>query len=91
MNGASERTRRYRVLLGERLALEIRDEPGILVSISAPPPPPGTPPVTHPFATATFHLAEVEGDLGALLRESSDLDAFLEAVARAGYRIEPVD
>jgi hypothetical protein len=44
--------------------------------------------VTHSFATASFQLAEVEGELGALWRESSDLDAFLEAAARAGYLIE---
>ncbi|GGY74977.1 hypothetical protein ASD97_34365 [Streptomyces sp. Root63] len=91
VNGASERTRSYRLLQGERLALEIRGEPGVLVSTSAPPPLPGTPPVTHPFATANFRLAEAEGELGALLRESSDTDAFLEAADRAGYRIESIN
>ncbi|MFJ7258324.1 hypothetical protein ACIQWV_38845 [Streptomyces sp. NPDC098085] len=45
--------------------------------------------MTHPFATAGFHLAEAEGELGALLRESSDIDAFLEAADRAGYRTRP--
>lgn len=91
MNETSESRRSYRLLRGDRLALEIRGEPGILVSTSVPPPIPGTAPVTHPFATASFHLAEAEGELGALLREASDLDAFLEAAGRAGYRIESID
>ncbi|MGW7434518.1 hypothetical protein [Streptomyces sp. NPDC054849] len=91
MSGASEEARSYRLLRGERVALEIRGEPGLLVSTSAPPPLPGHPPVTHPFATAGFRLAEAEGELGALLRESCDLDAFLEAAERAGYRIEAIE
>ncbi|MFF7161233.1 hypothetical protein ACFZBP_07545 [Streptomyces sp. NPDC008086] len=84
-------TRSYRLLRGGRVALEIRGEPGFPVSTSAPPLPAGHSPVTHPFATASFQLAEAEGELGALLRESSDLDAFLEAAARAGYLIEPTE
>lgn len=89
MSDASEVTRSYRLLRGGRVALEIRGEPGLLVSTSVPPPlPAGSSPVTHSFATASFQLAEAEGELGALLRESSDLDAFLEAAARAGYLIE---
>jgi hypothetical protein len=91
VNEASQSTRSHRLLRGELLALEIRGEPGVLVSTSVPPPLPGTTPVTHPFATASFHLAEAEGELGALLRESSDLDVFLEAAGRAGYRIESID
>ncbi|MEU9350015.1 hypothetical protein AB0D65_03105 [Streptomyces griseoloalbus] len=88
MSGASEVTRSYRLLRGGRVALEIRGEPGLLVSTSVPPLTAGHSPVTHSFATASFQLAEAEGELGALLRESSDLDAFLEAAARAGYLIE---
>lgn len=45
----------------------------------------------HAFATASFHMAEAEGELGALLRESPDLDAFLEAADRTGYRVESID
>ncbi|MFI1574182.1 hypothetical protein ACH4VQ_25620 [Streptomyces anulatus] len=47
--------------------------------------------MTHPFATANFRLAEAEGELGALLHESSDTDAFLKAADRAGYRIESIN
>ncbi|UOE42681.1 hypothetical protein [Agromyces larvae] len=82
--------RSYRLFRGDRLVLELRGEPGILVSTSAPPPLPGAGPVTHPFATATFHTAETEGELGALLRGASDLDAFLVAAEQAGYRVERV-
>ncbi|MGW0611386.1 hypothetical protein [Streptomyces sp. NPDC002788] len=90
MSGASE-VRSYRLLRDGRVALEIRGEPGLLVSTSVPPPPAGNPPVTHSFATARFQLAEAEGELGALLRESPDLDAFLEAADRAGYLIELIE
>ncbi|WP_405435227.1 hypothetical protein OG373_01125 [Streptomyces avidinii] len=91
MSGAPEAARSYRLLRGGRVALEIRGEPGPLVSTSHPPPLPGVPPVTHSFATATFQLAESEGDLGALLRGSSDLDAFLEAAGRTGYVVESIE
>jgi hypothetical protein len=91
VSGASGVTRSYRLLRGGRVALEIRGEPGILVGTSVPPPPAGHPPVTHAFATASFRLAEAEGELGALLCESPDLDAFLEAAARAGYLIESAE
>ena len=83
--------REYRVFRDDRLVLEIRGEPGILVSTSAPPPLPGTGPVTHPFATATFRTAETEGELGAMLRGAADLDGFLAAAEAVGYRVEPVD
>jgi len=82
--------RRFRLWREGRLALELIHEPGILVSTSAPPPLPGQGPVNHPFATATAHVAEWEGELGMLLREASDLDAFLAAVAPLGYLVEEV-
>jgi hypothetical protein len=83
-----EAPRRYQVFAGDRLALDLRGESGILVSTSAPPPLPGNAPVTHPFATAVFRMAENEAVLGELLREAADLDDFLEAVRGLGYRVE---
>ncbi|MCO7272980.1 MULTISPECIES: hypothetical protein [Cellulosimicrobium] len=80
---------RYRVLRDGRVVLVVRGEPGVLVSASVPPPLPGTAPVTHPFATATFTATLHEGTLGSLLREAPDLAAFLAAVERAGYVVEP--
>lgn len=83
--------RRYRLTRDGRLALEVVDQPGILVSTSAPPPLPGTSPATHPFATATAYVAEWEGELGTMLREAPDLDAFLAEAASRGYTVEQVD
>lgn len=80
--------RRFRLCRDGRLALELTDRPGPLVSTSAPPPLPGQAPPPHPFATATAFVAEWEGELGALLRESPDLDAFFAAVGALGYTIE---
>ncbi|OGO58121.1 MAG: hypothetical protein A2V85_04515 [Chloroflexi bacterium RBG_16_72_14] len=90
MTGSSV-PRRYRLWRDGRLALELVNEPGILVSTSAPPPIPGRGPVTHPFATATAHVAEWEGQLGTLLREAADLDEFLTEVAVLGYTVEEVE
>jgi hypothetical protein len=86
-----EAPRRYRLLRDGRVALEVADEPGILVSTSAPPPLPGQGPVTHPFATATAYVAEWEGELGELLRGAPDLDSFLAEAASRGYEVEPVE
>ena len=80
--------RRYRLWRDGRLALELADRPGPLVSTSAPPPLPGQEPPLHPFATATAFVAEWEGELGTLLRGSPDLDAFLAAVTPLGYTVE---
>lgn len=88
MNETVDSPRRYRVFAGDQLALEIRGVGGVLVSTSAPPPMPGQAPVTHPFATATFRMAENEGELGQLLRAATSLDAFLDSVASRGYRVE---
>ena len=71
-----------------RLALELVERPGPLVSTSAPPPLPGQEPPPHPFATATAFVAEWEGELGGLLRAAPDLDAFLAAVEPLGYTVE---
>lgn len=78
----------YRIYRDDEHVLDLRDEPGILLSTSAPPPLPGHGPVTHPFATATFYSAATEGELGAMLRSAPDLGSFLAAVESAGYRVE---
>ena len=87
---APDAPRRYRLFRDGRLALEVVDEPGILVSTSAPPPLPGQSPVMHPFATATAYVAEWEGELGGLLRGAPDLDSFLDEAASRGYEVEEV-
>ena len=82
---------RYRLLRDGRIAMEVAGIPGVLVSTSTPPPLPGTAAVTHAFATATFHLASQEGELGALLRGATDLGSFLDAVVLRGFVVERVD
>ena len=84
----SEPDRHVMVTRDGRAVLDLWGRPGILVSVSAPPPRPGEPPVTHPFATATFLRPESEGELGELLRGSESLDAFLDAVRDRGYCVE---
>lgn len=91
MSDQEDRRRGYVVYDGDQLALELREGAGILVSISAPPPMPGSAPVTHPFASATFRMAANEGELGALLRAAPDLGAFLDQVEARGYRVERSD
>ncbi|MFE9860945.1 hypothetical protein [Streptomyces sp. NPDC005780] len=91
MSDATGSVRTYRIFHGKRLAMELRGEPGLVVSTSTLPPLPGVAPVTHPFATAKFHVAECEGELGALLREASDLHAFLDAAERSDYAVEAVE
>jgi hypothetical protein len=82
--------RRYRLWRDGRLALEVADTPGILVSTSAPPPLPGQGPATHPFATGTAFVAEWEGELGEMLLAAPDLDTFLAQASSRGYTVEAV-
>lgn len=85
-----ENAPKYRIWADGQVALELTVAPGPLVSVSSPPPAPDQAVPTHPWATATFLRPEHEGTLGRLLREAPDLDAFLAAVAAAGYTIEQV-
>jgi hypothetical protein len=82
--------RHFRLSRDGRLALDVVETPGILVSTSAPPPLPGQAPATHPFATATAYVAEWEGELGEMLRAAPDLDAFLAVASARGYAVEEV-
>jgi hypothetical protein len=80
-------SRRFRIYRDDLLVLEGEDRPGILVSLAAPPPLPGSGPVTS-YLTATFTSAEDEGQLGAAVRACSDTDGFLDAARDLGYRVE---
>lgn len=79
--------KRYDVYSGDDLALEIEDTPGPLVSISAPPPPPGSTPAPHPFLTGTAHLALEEHHLRQLLDQSSNTADYLKRLEADGYRV----
>ena len=69
----------YSVYWDDEVVLVVRDEPGILISRSAAPPPPGTPPAMHPFLTGTAYLPEHEGTLREALERSSDFDGLVES------------
>lgn len=78
-------TRQWRVFDGDLAILEIRDEPGPLLSTALPPP--GAAPPTHPFLSATALDAAHESKLRQLLDASSNVDEFLRALTGAGYRV----
>jgi hypothetical protein len=84
----SESDRHVVISRDGRPVLDLWGRPGILLSVSAPPPRPGEAPVTHQFASATFLRPEHEGELGELLREATSLDAFLDAVRARDYEVE---
>lgn len=83
-------TRRYTVYADDdEKVLEVSDQPGPLVSVSAPPPPPGQPPVTHPFLSASAYDPFREGAIRQILLQSTSFDDFLTRLKDAGYRVEP--
>jgi hypothetical protein len=94
--------REFVVHRDERLVLRIRDNPGTLRSTAAPrprhaPPPPGPPATTvlpqdvRSFVDAQAHDAVSEGELRALLDESTSFDDYLRRLADAGYVVTPAD
>jgi hypothetical protein len=88
---SADAPRHFRLSRDGRLALDVTETPGILVSTSAPPPLPGQQPAIHPFATATAYVAEWEGELGDMLRSAPDLDAFLAVASARGYDVHEVE
>lgn len=85
-----------------RPVLRIRDNPGTLRSTAPPPPdrgpappppgPPGTvalPPGVHPFVDAQALDAASEGELRALLDESTGFDDYVRRLVAAGYEVTP--
>lgn len=84
---APRTTRQWRVFDGDLAILDIRDEPGPLISTALPPP--GAAPPTHPFLSATALDAGHESKLRQLLDGSATLDEFLRALSGAGYRVVP--
>jgi hypothetical protein len=84
----AENPRHILVYRDGRQVLDLWARPGALVSMSGPPPVPGSEPVTHPFASATFLTPETEGELGEHLRTADNLDDFLDDIRQHGYRVE---
>ncbi|HEY8736695.1 MAG TPA: hypothetical protein VIO62_06595 [Candidatus Dormibacteraeota bacterium] len=81
-------TRRYTVYADDdKKVLEVSDQPGPLVSVSAPPPRPGQAPATHPFLSASAYDPFTEGTLRQILLKSTSFDDFLAKLREAGYRV----
>jgi hypothetical protein len=82
-----------------RLALRICDTPGTLRSTAPPPPDPrpappppgstGLPQGVHPFIDAQALDAAYEGELRALLDESTSFDDYVRRLVAAGYDVTP--
>lgn len=81
--------KRYRILKGDMAVLDITDEPGPLTSVSAPPPPPGSPAAQpHAFLTGNALVATEEHKLRQLLLASDSTDDYLGRLREAGYTVE---
>jgi len=78
----------WQVFDGSLLILELSDRPGPIASTADLPP--GTPPVTSSYMSATARDAMHEGALREILDASPDLATFLAGLRRAGYVIKPV-
>jgi hypothetical protein len=72
---------------GSRKVLVFNDRPGILAGTALPPP--GTPPVRHPFLSGSALYAVEDGNLRAILEQSAGFEDFVNRLKRGGYRVEP--
>lgn len=78
--------KRYQVLKDDMAVLDIVDEPGPLTSVSAPPPPPGSPAAQpHAFLSANALVATEEHQLRQLLLASVSTEEYLDRLREAGY------
>jgi hypothetical protein len=69
--------------------IELDDQPGLLVDGNAPPPPPGTPPATHP-ALSGHCIGEPRGcsDGGGVVRAARSFDEAVAGLRGAGFDVE---
>ena len=82
-------TRRFTVYTeNDKKVLEVTDQPGPLVSVSAPPPRPGQAPTTHPFLSASAYDPFTEG---ALRNKEVNSDTLAAAKAALTAEITPID
>ena len=73
----------------DTLVLEVSSRPGPIISTALLPP--GTPPATSTFMSATARDAAHEDQLHGILVASRDLDGFLANLRAAGLVVKPVD
>src|SRR5215207_6050313 len=78
---------RYVVRRDGQDVLEIVDEPGLLISLSAGPPPPGFTPRPHEFLSGTALVATEEHNLRQILLASSSTADYIERLRAAGYKV----
>jgi hypothetical protein len=84
----SSHIKQYHVYWQDQLVLDVRDQPGMLISTSAPPPRPGQTPPAHPFLSGSAYVPEHEGKLRDALDASSSTVEFLERLRDLGYIVE---
>lgn len=70
--------------------LHIVDEPGPLMDLNAPLPPPGTPRAVHPFLSGTCSGGRFDlcSNARKLLLASKSYDEFIAKLRSAGYTVE---
>lgn len=74
---------------GERkLILEVRNEPGFIVSIALPPQ--GETPKTHPFLSGMSYDPVEEDAIGKLLEKAKTFEEFIALLQNSGYIVEKV-
>ena len=76
----------WKVYKGEETVLEVRNEPGYLVSTALLPP--GHKPVKHPFLSARALNSFEEDKLRRILEQARTFEQFLGLLRANGYRVE---
>ena len=77
----------WQVFDGPTLVLEVSSQPGAIVSVA--PLPPGTPPLTSEFMSATSHDAGHEDAFHTALVASHTVDEFLAKLRALGLVVRP--
>lgn len=78
----------FDVYKGDRKVEEIKNAPGALISLAAPPPPPAKL-VMHPWLTASSYDIMEESNLFQITQDSKDFPDYVRRLKDAGYRLEP--
>jgi hypothetical protein len=81
--------RHYFVFKADRAVLDLREGPGVIRSVAAPPP--GWTPPSHPFVDASSLFPETEHRLRELLLASVSFDDLLAKLVADGFDLFPGD
>ncbi len=77
----------WQVFDGDDLVLDVSSQPGPIVSVARLPP--GTPPLTSAFMSATSHDAGHENQFNQILTASHSVSEFLAGARTAGLTVKP--